>query len=72
MADDTHKLLILEDENLAAGIDWLKKNGRRFSGIVLMGTQRGFPFKPCPSRILTPQLPNHLIAACPLLEDWVC
>ena len=38
--------------------------------LVLIGSERPFPFTPIPSKILLPQMPNHVIASMPLLEDW--
>lgn len=67
---DESILMLLDDNSLGAGIFFLKKYARQFSGVVLIGTENGFPFHPCPSRKLTPKMPNDLIAANPLLEDW--
>lgn len=38
--------------------------------LVLMGSEVPFPFKTQPSHILVPGLPDGVIAAMPLLEDW--
>ena len=38
--------------------------------IVLMGSEIPFPFKPQPSNILVPGLPDSVIASMPLLDDW--
>jgi hypothetical protein len=67
---DEPLLLLLEDFSFGVGIFYLKKYRRQFTGAVLIGTQTGFAFHPCPSRMITPHLPNELIAASPLLEDW--
>ncbi|MCG5512289.1 dihydroorotate dehydrogenase electron transfer subunit [Ectothiorhodospira shaposhnikovii] len=37
---------------------------------VIMGSEVPFPFKASPSRILVPGMPDGVIAAMPLLEDW--
>lgn len=37
---------------------------------VIMGSEVPFPFKVMPSRIMIPQLPAHVTATMPLLEDW--
>ncbi|MCG5494589.1 MULTISPECIES: dihydroorotate dehydrogenase electron transfer subunit [Ectothiorhodospira] len=37
---------------------------------VIMGSEVPFPFKPQPSRIMIPGIPEGVIAAMPLLEDW--
>lgn len=38
--------------------------------LVLMGSEVPFPFRPRPSRIMTPGMPADVIAAMPLLDDW--
>ena len=38
--------------------------------MVLMGSEVPFPFRPQPSRIIVPGLPDGVIAAMPLMEDW--
>jgi dihydroorotate dehydrogenase electron transfer subunit len=38
--------------------------------LVLMGSEVPFPFQPRPSRILVPGVPDAVIAAMPLLDDW--
>ena len=38
--------------------------------LVLMGSEVPFPFKPRPSAILVPGIPEGVIAAMPLLDDW--
>lgn len=38
--------------------------------LVLMGSEIPFPFRARPSTILVPGLPEGVIAAMPLLEDW--
>ncbi|MBD3620429.1 MAG: dihydroorotate dehydrogenase electron transfer subunit [Chromatiales bacterium] len=46
---------------------------RRQSGwkpFVIMGSEVPFPFKPRPSQIMVPGMPEGVIAAMPLLEDW--
>lgn len=64
-------LMLLADQTLSAGIFYIKKYRRQMrDATILIGTESGFPFHPCPSRLLTPKLPNDLIAASPLLEDW--
>jgi dihydroorotate dehydrogenase electron transfer subunit len=39
--------------------------------LVLLGSEVPFPFRQQPSRILVPGIPDGIIAAMPLLEDWV-
>lgn len=46
---------------------------RRQSGwqpFVIMGSEVPFPFKARPSQIMVPGMPEGVIAAMPLLEDW--
>ncbi len=37
---------------------------------VIMGSETPFPFPICPSKILVQNLPDNVIAAIPLLDDW--
>lgn len=46
------------------------KADKHWQPLVLMGSEVPFPFKTQPSRILVPGLPDGVIAAMPLLEDW--
>lgn len=46
------------------------KADKHWRPLVLMGSEVPFPFTPRPSRILVPGLPDGVIAAMPLLEDW--
>lgn len=41
-----------------------------FKPLVLMGSEAPFPFRQRPSQFLIPGLPEGVIAAMPLLEDW--
>jgi len=38
--------------------------------LVLLGSEVPFPFRQQPSRIVVPGVPDGVIAAMPLLEDW--
>ncbi len=52
---------------------YLAEHLRQLTGVqpfVLMGSEVPFPFSPRPSQIIVPGLPNAVIAAMPLLEDW--
>jgi len=42
----------------------------RFRPFALLGSEIPFPFAPRPSRILIPSMPDGVIAAMPLLDDW--
>jgi dihydroorotate dehydrogenase electron transfer subunit len=41
-----------------------------FRPLVLLGSEIPFPFRPRPSTIVVPGMPDAAIAAHPLLEDW--
>lgn len=41
-----------------------------FRVLALLGSELPFPFRPRPSRILVPGMPDGVIAAMPLLEEW--
>jgi dihydroorotate dehydrogenase electron transfer subunit len=44
--------------------------GSRYEPFVVMGSEVPFPFKAQPSRFLLAGIPEGVIAAMPLLEDW--
>ncbi|TCK17133.1 dihydroorotate oxidase B electron transfer subunit [Thiogranum longum] len=46
------------------------KNSRDSQPLVLMGSEVPFPFTGRPSRIMVPGMPDGVIAAMPLLDDW--
>ncbi|HWS01869.1 MAG TPA: dihydroorotate dehydrogenase electron transfer subunit, partial [Gammaproteobacteria bacterium] len=46
------------------------KADKHWQPLVLMGSEVPFPFKVQPSKTLVPGLPDGVIAAMPLLEDW--
>ena len=46
------------------------KADKHWRPLVLMGSEVPFPFKTRPSRIMIPGIPDGVIAAMPLLEDW--
>jgi dihydroorotate dehydrogenase electron transfer subunit len=48
----------------------LKARKGAFQPIVMMGSEVPFPFKPRPSQIMIPGIPEGAIAAMPLLDDW--
>jgi len=41
-----------------------------YNPFVIMGSEVPFPFKARPSQIMLPGMPDEVIAAMPLLEDW--
>ena len=49
--------------------DRLRKD-TRWQPMVLMGSEVPFPFNARPSRFIVPGMPEGIIAAMPLLEDW--
>lgn len=53
---------------LAGTLRYLASEG--FRPLVLLGAEERFPFRPRPSRILVPGMPEGVIAAAPLLEEW--
>lgn len=48
----------------------LKRRGSPWDPFVIMGSEVPFPFQARPSRMLVPGMPEGVIAAMPLLEDW--
>jgi dihydroorotate dehydrogenase electron transfer subunit len=50
--------------------DWLRQSAGGARPFVLMGSEGPFPFTVKPSRILVPGIPEGVIAAMPLLDDW--
>ncbi len=55
-------MLFLAEQLRAAQTDW--------QPLVLMGSEVPFPFNARPSQILVPGMPDAVIAAMPLLDDW--
>lgn len=49
--------------------DELRKD-KNLTPFVIMGSEIPFPFTTKPSKILVPNIPNEVIAAMPLLDDW--
>ena len=41
-----------------------------FDPLVILGSEVPFPFRPEPSKILLPDMPDGVIASMPLLDDW--
>jgi dihydroorotate dehydrogenase electron transfer subunit len=41
-----------------------------FRPLVILGSEVPFPFKPQPSTLLMPEMPDGVIASMPLLDDW--
>lgn len=50
--------------------DEARKQKGAYQPMVLMGSETPFPFKTRPSQIMIPGLPDGVIAAMPLMEDW--
>jgi dihydroorotate dehydrogenase electron transfer subunit len=46
------------------------RDDRERQPMVILGSEVPFPFKPSPSKILLPGMPEGVIAAMPLLDDW--
>ncbi len=51
-------------------VDSMRRATEKYQPLLLMGSETPFPFTPRPSQILTPGLPDSVIAAMPLMEDW--
>lgn len=66
-------LLISHDDGLFAVLAWLFRHRRQLPAgcLRLLAVFSGpLPFRPQPSRYLSPMLPPHVTAALPLLDDW--
>ena len=50
--------------------DALREVKGAYEPLVIMGSEVPFPFKPQPSKLMVPGVPNDVIAAMPLLDDW--
>lgn len=46
------------------------RHNRELTPFVILGSEVPFPFDPQPSQIMLPGLPDGVIAAMPLLDDW--
>lgn len=66
-------LFCSQNDGLFAVLAWLFRHRRqRAAGelAVIASFSGRLPFRPQPSVFLTPQLPAHVTAALPLLDDW--
>ena len=50
--------------------DALREVKGAYEPFVIMGSEVPFPFKAQPSKLMVPGVPNDVIAAMPLLDDW--
>jgi dihydroorotate dehydrogenase electron transfer subunit len=50
--------------------DALREVKGAYEPFVILGSEVPFPFKAQPSRFMLPGVPNEVIAAMPLLDDW--
>jgi dihydroorotate dehydrogenase electron transfer subunit len=50
--------------------DRLRVQDAEMNPLVIMGSEVPFPFRPRPSQILVPGMPEGAIACMPLMEDW--
>ena len=59
---------------LVLGLGWSRAEAAAVSGayqpLVILGSAVPFPFNPRPSAIMVPGMPEGVVAAMPLLEDW--
>lgn len=46
------------------------RKDKHWKPFVILGSEIPFPFRPRPSRIIVPGMPEGTIAAMPLMEDW--
>lgn len=73
IAEPTSLLLVTHDDGLFAALAWLFRHRKQVppDSLRLLAVFTGpLPFRPQPSRYLTPMLPAHVTAALPLLDDW--
>jgi dihydroorotate dehydrogenase electron transfer subunit len=50
--------------------DSLREVKGAYEPFIILGSEVSFPFKAQPSKIMLPGMPDEVIAAMPLLEDW--
>ncbi len=50
--------------------DRLREIAGAYNPLVILGSEVPFPFRPVPSKIMVPGVPDEAIASMPLLEDW--
>ena len=73
IAEPQSLLLVSHDDGLFAALAWLFRHRKQVQpdSLRLLAVFSGrLPFRPQPSRYLTPMLPAHVTAALPLLDDW--
>ncbi|MFC1749807.1 hypothetical protein ACFL2V_13485 [Pseudomonadota bacterium] len=70
--ENNHLLLIAEGRGMAQIVFLAERLKQQSRGqiTILLGFDGEMPFRPAPSRIMTPSLPPHVIASVPLLEEW--
>ena len=62
-------IIVGHHNGIAAAIS-LGKQNQSHQPLVLLATDDEFPFKPVPSSMLVSNMPDGIIAASPLLDDW--
>lgn len=73
IAEPQSLLIVSHDDGLFAALSWLFRHRKQVppDSLRLLAVFSGrLPFRPQPSRYLTPMLPAHVTAALPLLDDW--
>jgi len=78
LADTASLLLVTHDDGVFAALAWLFRHRRQVPAGALRlfavfsgdSAEHKLPFRPQPSRYLTPMLPPYVTAALPLLDDW--
>lgn len=73
IAEPQSLLIVSHGDGLFAALAWLFRHRKQVppDSLRLLAVFSGrLPFRPQPSRYLTPMLPAHVTAALPLLDDW--
>lgn len=73
IAEPQSLLIVSHGDGLFAALAWLFRHRKQVppDSLRLLAVFTGrLPFRPQPSRYLTPMLPAHVTAALPLLDDW--
>ena len=73
IAEPQSLLIVSHNDGLFAAQAWLFRHRKQVppDSLRLLAVFSGrLPFRPQPSRYLTPMLPAHVTAALPLLDDW--
>ncbi len=70
MSAKQQHLLLADDRGLPAMLYFsLELHRQQATQLALFSSEESWPFKPHPSQIIIPELPGHIIATIPLLEQ---